>query len=207
MAAFLFLPAWTFDYWQAWVFLAVFLLSALAITAYLMKEDPKLLERRLSAGPTVEKEKTQKIIMLLASMAFVATIVLPAIDHRFSWSEVPIHIVILGNILVVLGFLIIFFVFKENSFTASTIMVAEGQKVISTGPYAIVRHPMYSGGLIMLFGVPLALGSYWGLLAFVAIALVIVWRLLDEEKFLKHNLSGYIEYCQKLRYRLVPFVR
>ena len=139
-------------------------------------------------------------------MAFVATIVLPAIDHRFLWSDAPIYIVILGNILVVLGFLIIFFVFKENSFTASTIMVAEGQKVISTGPYAIVRHPMYSGGLIMLFGVPLALGSYWGLLAFVAIALVILWRLLDEEKFLKQNLPGYIEYCQKLRYRLVPFV-
>lgn len=183
------------------------LLSALAITVYLMKNHPKLLERRLSsAGSTVEKEKTQQIIMFLASMAFVATIVLPAIDQRFPWSDVPIHIVILGNSLVVLGFVIIFFVFKENTFTASTIEVAEGQKVISTGLYAIVRHPMYSGGLIMLLGVPLALGSYWGLLAFVAIALVILWRLLDEEKFLKQNLPGYIEYCQKLRYRLVPFV-
>ena len=206
LAASLFLPAWTLYYWQAWIFLGVFSVSVLAITIYLIKKDPKLLERRINAGPGAEKEKSQKIIQFLASIAFIAVLVFPAIDHRFGWSTVPPYAVAAGDILVALGLLVIFFVFKENTFTSAIIEVGTEQKIISTGPYAFVRHPMYTGGLIMLLGVPLALGSWWGLFTIIPITLVIIWRLLDEEKFLAKNLSGYSEYQNKVRYRLLPFI-
>jgi protein-S-isoprenylcysteine O-methyltransferase Ste14 len=200
----LFLPAWTLDYWQAWVFLAVFFVPVLAITLYFMQKDPKLLERRTTRGPVSEKEKSQKIIQSLASIAFIAVIVFPAIDHRRAWSMVPPYGVAAGDLLVALGLLGVFFVFKENTFTSAIIEVAAEQKVISTGPYALVRHPMYTGALIMLLGVPLALGSWWGLFTIIPMTLVIVWRLLDEERFLARNLSGYSEYMNKVKYRLLP---
>jgi len=206
LAALIFLPAWTLNYWQAWLFLATFALSVTLITLYLMKKDPKLLERRMGAGAKAEKEKTQKTIQFVAQLAFIAIIVFPAIDHRFGWSIMSPYISIGGDILVALGLLFVFFVFKENSFTSSIIEVADEQKVISTGPYAIMRHPMYSGALLMLIGLPMALGSWWGLLAFIPMLFVIIWRLLDEEKFLNKNLKGYKEYCQKVRFRLVPYL-
>ncbi len=206
LGALLFLSAWTLDYWQAWLFLAVFSVSVLAITLYLMQHDPKLLERRMNTGPGAEKEQSQKPIQLAATITFLAVIVFPGIDRRFTWSAVPPYIVVVGDILVGLGLLIIFFVFKENTYTSAIIDVETEQKVISTGPYALVRHPMYIGGLVMLLGVPLALGSWWGLLTIIPIALVIVWRLLDEEKLLAKNLSGYSGYQEKVRYRLVPFI-
>ena len=206
MGAMLFLPAWTLNYWQAWFFLAVFFTSTLAITLYLMKNDPKLLERRVQAGPGSEKEKYQKIIQSLASLAFVVVIAFPAVDHRLGWSLMPTAIAIAGDALVALGLFAVFLVFKENTFTSGTIEVASDQIVISTGPYAIVRHPMYSGAFVMLIGVPLALGSWWGLLTVVPMIVVIVARLLDEEKFLVKNLEGYAEYRGKVRWRLVPFV-
>jgi protein-S-isoprenylcysteine O-methyltransferase Ste14 len=206
LAIILFLPVWTFDYWQAWIFLAVFTASVLAITAYLMKKDPKLLERRVNAGPGAEKEKSEKIIQLAAQLAFIAVLVLPAVDHRFQWSAVPPYISVAGDVLVALGLLIVFFVFKENTFASAIIEVGTEQKVVSTGPYAIVRHPMYIGALVMLLGMPIALGSWWGLFTIIPITLVIVWRLLDEEKFLVKTLPDYSEYRNKVRYRLVPFI-
>ena len=163
MAAVLFLSAGTVRYWQAWTFLAVFSFSSIAITMYLMKNDPELLERRVRGGPTAEKETSQKIIQSLTSLAFIAMLVVPGLDHRFAWSSVPFYAGVAGNILVAVGFIIIFFVYKENSFTSATIDVYAGQTVISTGPYALVRHPMYVGALLMLLGMPLALGSWWGL--------------------------------------------
>jgi protein-S-isoprenylcysteine O-methyltransferase Ste14 len=202
----IFVPAWTLAYWQAWVFLAVFSASVLAITLYLMKTDPKLLERRVNAGPGAETEKSQKIIQVLATIAFIAVILVPPIDHRFKWSVVPPYISVVGDVLVALGLLFVFFVFKENTFTSAIIEVDTEQHVISTGPYALVRHPMYIGALVMLVGVPLALGSWWGLFTIIPITLVIVWRLLDEEKLLAKNLLGYSEYRKKVRYRLVPFI-
>jgi len=206
MAALLFIPAGTLDYWQAWTFLAVYFASSLAITLYLIKNDPKLLERRMSAGPTAEKETTQKIIMLFASLGFIGLIVFPALDHRFAWSHVPPYAALAGDVLVVLGWLAIFFVFKENTFTSATIELAPDQKVISTGPYAFVRHPMYAGGIVMLLGVPIALGSWWGLLVIVAMMPALIWRLFDEEKFLARNLQGYVEYQKKVPYRLIPLI-
>ncbi len=202
----LLVPAWTLNFWQAWVYLFVFAASSALITAYLWKNDPELLERRVNAGPGAEKERSQKLIQALASLAFIGVLLVPSFDHRFLWSHVPFPGVIAGDALVALGFLIIFMVFKENPFTAGTIEVASDQKVISTGLYAIVRHPMYVGGLVMLFGTPLALGSWWGLLTFIPMTFVIAWRLLDEENFLSKSLAGYEEYCEKVRYRLVPFL-
>ncbi len=199
-------PAWTLDYWQAWVYLSVFAVSTALITVYLWKEDPKLLERRINAGPGAENEKRQKLVQALASVVFIGTMILPSLDHRFSWSAVPLTVVVTGDVLVALGFLVIFRVFKENSFAAATITVAPDQRLVWTGPYAIVRHPMYSGALIMLFGTPLALGSWWALLMFIPMALAILWRARDEERFLMANLPGYEEYCQIVRYRLVPRV-
>ncbi len=209
MAGLLFLPAWTVNYWQAWVFLSVFFGSSLAITLYLMKKDPKLLERRMSAGPGAEKEKSQKIIMSLASAGFVALMVFPVLDHRFAWSPVPPYLALAGDVLVALGYLAIFFVFKENTFTSATIEVDPEQKVISAGPYALVRHPMYAGSIVMLIGIPPALpalGSWWGLFIIILMMPALICRLVDEERFLAKNLPGYVEYKNKVKYRLVPFV-
>ena len=206
IAALLFIPAGTLDYWQAWTFLGVYSTASLAITLYLMKNDPKLLERRMRGGPAAEKEPTQKIIMLFASAGFIGLLIIPALDNRFGWSHMPPAVALAGDGLLALGWLAIFFVFKENSFTSATIELAQDQKVISTGPYALVRHPMYAGGLVMLAGIPIALGSWWGLLVLVATMPALVWRLLDEEKFLARNLPGYVEYQEKVRYRLIPHV-
>ncbi|HTD05969.1 isoprenylcysteine carboxylmethyltransferase family protein [Undibacterium sp.] len=200
----LFASAWTLDFWQAWAYLFVFVVSSALITAYLWRKDPGLLARRVNAGPGAETDRQQKLIQVFASIVFIGAIVCPALEHRFSASAVPLPVVIAGDGLVALGFFIVFMVFKENSFAAATIVVAAEQEVVSTGPYAIVRHPMYAGALILFFGTPLALGSWRGLLLFIPMALVIGWRLLNEEKLLSKELSGYLEYCSKVPYRLVP---
>jgi protein-S-isoprenylcysteine O-methyltransferase Ste14 len=200
----LFLPAWTLDYWQAWVFIVVFLVCANAIGIYLSLKDPELLERRKKFGPAAEQTTAQKIIISLSLLGTLAMLVVSALDHRFGWSSVPAYISLAGDVLVALGFVINYLVFKENSYGASTIQTVEGQKVISTGPYALVRHPMYVGVLIMMLGVPLALGSAWGLVVLTLMMPVLVWRILDEEKVLKHDLPGYTEYTEKVRHRLVP---
>jgi protein-S-isoprenylcysteine O-methyltransferase Ste14 len=206
MAALLFVPAWTLDYWQAWTFLAVYFVASVAITLYLMNNDPELLARRMRGGPTAETATTQKIIMSIASLGFIGLVVVPALDHRFGWSHMPPYAALTGDVLVGLGFLIVFFVFKENSFSSATIELAPGQKVISTGPYALVRHPMYAGGLFLLAGIPIALGSWWGLLVIAALMPALIWRLYDEEDFLARNLPGYAAYRKKVRYRLIPLV-
>ena len=144
--------------------------------------------------------------MSVAMLGFFSLLVLPAFDHRSGWSPVPPYVPVAGDLLVALGFLVVHFVLRENSYAASTIQVTEGQKVISTGPYSIVRHPMYAGALPLLIGTPLALGSWWGLLALVLFMPALIWRLVDEEQFLHKNLPGYTEYSQKVRYRLIPFV-
>lgn len=144
--------------------------------------------------------------MFFASLGFIGLIVFPALDHRFAWSQMPPYVAMAGDVLVVLGWLAIFVVFKENTFTSATIEVAPDQKVISTGPYAIIRHPMYAGTLVMLLGIPIALGSWWGLVVIVAMMPALIWRLFDEEKFLARKLPGYLEYQKQVRYRLIPLV-
>jgi protein-S-isoprenylcysteine O-methyltransferase Ste14 len=206
MCALLFGTAGTTQYWQAWVYVSIFLGASVLTTLYLMKKDRALLARRMRGGPMFEKEGTQRIIMVFTSLGFIALLVVPALDHRFGWSNVPSGAVVLGDILVAIGFYFIFLVYRENTFTAATIEVATGQKVITTGPYAVVRHPMYASGWLYVFGTPLALGSYWGFLALAVMMPFLLWRLLDEERILTRDLPGYAEYRQRVRYRLVPRV-
>jgi protein-S-isoprenylcysteine O-methyltransferase Ste14 len=208
MGALLFLPAWTLDYWQAWVFIVLVVSCSNAIGVYLALKDPALLARRWRAGPTAEKRPVQRIAQTFFILGVDAVLVLCALDHRFVWSPpVPVPVSVAGNLLVALGVLLVFLGLRANSYAASTVEVSEGQQLISTGPYGIVRHPMYSGVLLMGAGTPLALGSWWGLLpsALGAPAYLIV-RILDEETLLKSDLPGYTEYMQRVRYRLVPHV-
>jgi protein-S-isoprenylcysteine O-methyltransferase Ste14 len=206
MAALLFLSAGTLHYWQAWTYLAVYFGASIAITLYLMQKDPELLARRMSGGPFAEKEPAQRIIMSITSLGFVALAIVPALDRRFGWSDVPVYAVALGDAVMLLGWLGIYFVFRENSFAAATIQSSAEQRVISTGPYAWVRHPMYAAALVMLLGISPALGSWWGIPIVIAILPALIWRLEDEERFLVRNLPGYPEYQGRVRHRLLPFV-
>jgi protein-S-isoprenylcysteine O-methyltransferase Ste14 len=206
MGLLLFVPAGTIHYWQAWVYLAIFIGVSGGTTLYLMKNDPALLQRRMTGGPTGEKERTQKLIMSFESIGFVALLVVPAFDRRYGWSAVPTSVAILGDVLVAVGFLCIVRVYRENSFAAATVEVFANQKVVTTGPYAIVRHPMYASGLLYLVGTPLALGSVWGLVPLAAVTPLLIWRLLDEERLLAERLPGYVEYQERVRCHLVPFV-
>lgn len=206
MGALIFLPAWTVNYLQAWLYLLTFAISTILITIYLFINDQKLLERRLNAGSAAEKEKSQKTIQTIASVFFCLIYIIAGIDRHYNWSNIPMYISILANVFVMLGFFMVFLVFKENSYTSAIIEVDKDQKVISTGMYAIVRHPMYSGAILMLIASSIALGSYWALLSVAALSFSIIARLLNEEKFLTKNLSGYDEYCEKVRYHLIPFI-
>src|SRR5262245_42975122 len=204
MALLLFVPAGSLSYWHAWVYLVIFFTAATLTTHFLIKHDPALLSRRLKGGPLAEKEPTQKIIMLFTSIGFMALLLVPAFDFRLGWSVVALWLVVVGDLLVAIGFYFIFLVYKENTFTSATIEVAEGQKAITTGPYAKVRHPMYASAVLYLFGTPFALGSYWGLLALAATLPFLIWRLFDEERFLAKNLPGYVNYQRRVRWRLIP---
>lgn len=204
MAALVFAPAGTLHYWQGWVFLACYFGASIVITLYLARRDPALLARRMRGGPWAEKEPTQKVIMSIASAGFIALLLLPSLDHRFGWSHMPPAVAIVGDLLMLLGWVGIFRVFQENSFTSSTIDLAADQRVISTGPYAIVRHPMYAAALLMLLGIPISLGSWWGVLVVIGLLPALIWRLLDEERFLSRNLPGYVAYQGRVRYRLLP---
>jgi protein-S-isoprenylcysteine O-methyltransferase Ste14 len=204
LGALLFLPAGTFDYWQAWVFIAVWVACNLPLTVWVAINDPELLERRMRAGPAAEKEKSQKIIVTIALLSLAVAVLIPALDRRFGWSDVPTSVVILGNALIAISYVGFYFVFRENTYGAATVRVEENQRVISTGPYAVVRHPMYAAALILMLGIPLALGSWWGLRAFALGVPALTLRILYEERLLKRDLPGYAEYTQRMRFRLIP---
>jgi protein-S-isoprenylcysteine O-methyltransferase Ste14 len=205
-AAILFVPAGSLRFWQGWLFAFVFVAGTAAISVYFLKHDPKLVERRMRAGPLAEQRVAQKIIMTITLIGFVLMLALPGLDHRWHWSQVPRWLVLVANTGVALSFIIFFIALKQNSYAASTIRVEADQPVVSTGLYAIVRHPMYSGAVLLLALTPLALGSYWTMLIVLPLFPVLIWRLLDEEYFLKQNLPGYTEYCRVTRFRLIPGV-
>ena len=206
LAALLCGVAGTLAYWQGWLFLAVFTGASIAIGLYFARHDPALIERRIKAGPRAEQVPAQKIIIALLMVGFLLLVVLPALDHRWHWSSVPVWLAIVGDAGIVASFAIFFMVMKQNSYAASTITVEAGQPVVSTGVYAVVRHPMYAGALLLIISIPLALGSYWGLLLLVLLVPLLAWRLLDEERFLARNLPGYPDYQRRVRYRLVPLI-
>jgi protein-S-isoprenylcysteine O-methyltransferase Ste14 len=204
--ALMFLPAGTFDYWQAWVFLAVFTVVSLFPTIYLLRKDPAIVERRMRAGPKAETRPVQKVVVAGIMILFMALPVFSALDHRFGWSPVPPAVSLIGDALVAVGLGLALFTVIENSYAAANITVESDQKLISTGLYGLVRHPMYMGSMIMLVGIPLALDSWWGLTVLVPVLIVIAVRILDEEKLLTQELDGYREYTDKVRHRLVPYV-
>jgi protein-S-isoprenylcysteine O-methyltransferase Ste14 len=206
MGALVFAAAGTPDYWQAWLFLACYFTASLIVSTWLIRYDPALLERRMRGGPLAETEPNQRIIMAITSLGFIAGLVVPGLDRRFGWSDMPAAVSILGDVFHLAGWLGILIVFRANSFAAATIRVEAGQKVVSTGPYAIVRHPMYSTALLMIFGIPVALGSWWGLLVFVALVPALAWRLIDEERVLLRDLEGYSDYRRRVRFRLIPLI-
>jgi protein-S-isoprenylcysteine O-methyltransferase Ste14 len=202
----LFASAGSLNFWQAWLYLAVFGISTTIVTLYLMKYDQKLLESRVVAGPAAEAEKTQKIIQSIASLFFMLVFIVAGLDYRFHWSAVPAVVSLIAEVFVALGFYIVFLTFKANSYTSAVIEVKQDQQVITSGPYAIVRHPMYMGASLLLIFTPLALGS-WVAFPFPLLLIVtIAFRAIEEEKFLATNLNGYSDYRQKVRYRIIPFV-
>ncbi|MBK9601532.1 MAG: isoprenylcysteine carboxylmethyltransferase family protein [Anaerolineales bacterium] len=197
----IFLPAGTFAYWEAWVYLAILLIPMLIVMIYFIKKTPEFLARRMQLK---EKEDEQKIIVKLALIPFLLAFILPGIDKRLGWSNVPILIIVVAEILVCIGYIFVVLVFKENQFASRIIEVVKGQKVIQSGPYRIVRHPMYLGTILMYVSSPLALGSYWAIIPAIFIIPILVARIINEEKVLTKKLEGYSAYKQKTRYRLIP---
>ena len=202
--AMLFVPAGTFDYWQAWVFLAVVAVSAWAPNIHVLRTNPVVRQGRMSGGPTAEARVTQKVLIAGLYVLLAAMVVVSVLDHRFGWSSVPAAVCVAGDVLVAAGLGVVAMVIIQNSYASATVQVQTGQKVVSTGLYGLVRHPMYTGNVIMLIGIPLALGSYWGLFFVFPGLSVLALRIRDEEKLLRDELTGYREYSQKVRYRLLP---
>ncbi|MDD1699790.1 MAG: isoprenylcysteine carboxylmethyltransferase family protein [Methanoregula sp.] len=199
----LFVPAGTLDYWEAWVYCAALLIPFVFVVTYLLLKDPELLARRIRLR---EKESAQKRIIGASSLILFISFLIPGLDHRFGWSDVPAGVVLAANALVILGYAFVFLVFKENSYASRVVEVEQSQKVISTGPYTLVRHPMYLGTGIMFLATPVALGSYWALPVFLTLPIVLVYRIMNEEEVLLRELPGYREYTQNVRYRLIPFI-
>jgi protein-S-isoprenylcysteine O-methyltransferase Ste14 len=206
MGLLLFWPAGTLNYWQAWLFIAIFIIMGAGFTIYLTVNNPEVLRRRMRAGPLAETRPAQKIIVLGVYLWFFGVLVVSALDHRFGWSNVPTAVALIGNALVAIGLGITMLVVIQNSYAAATIRVEADQEVVSTGLYALVRHPMYFGALIMMIALPLALDSYWGLALIIPGVPVLAFRILDEEKALKQELTGYSEYTQQVHSRLLPYV-
>lgn len=198
-----FCSAGTFSYWQAYLYIATIIITMLFNLLYFIKNDPQLLVRRTKI---VEKEKAQLFIQLIFFLFFLSGFLISGIDKRFGWSHIPSFIVIAADIIIIFGNIVVFFVFKQNSYASRIIEVHNNQKFISTGLYSIVRHPMYVGVILMFVPIPVALGSYLGLIMMLTLPIGLILRIIHEEAFLKRELPGYKEYCLKTKYRLLPFI-
>ena len=203
LSAMFFLTAGTLAYWEAWLYLAILFIPMFFVGTWLLKNDPELLERRMRFR---EKETTQKRVINFSLLWFLLAFLLPGFDHRFGWSDVPVWVVLAAALLVLLGYFMVFWVFRENSYASRVIEVAQGQHVIDTGPYAVLRHPMYAGSIVLYLFSPLALGSWWAMIPALPIIPVLIVRLLNEEEILLRDLPGYAAYRQKVRFRLLPGV-
>lgn len=198
------LPAGSVRYWPGWLFLAASLGSTGVIALWLLAADPALLERRLDVGPAAERQPTQRSIQAVAAVIGIALMVVPGLDFRFGWSTMPALLVWVGNLGVVAGYWLCFLVFRENTWTFGTVQVATGQTVVSTGPYAAVRHPMYASALFLFLFGPLALASWWAFVPAAAMIPAVMARIAAEERFLAAHLPGYPDYQTAVRWRLVP---
>ncbi len=204
--ALLFWPAGTVDYWQGWTFLAVFAVASLVPILLLNRIDPAVVERRMHGGPTAEPRLVQKVVVVGIIGCFAGILVLSGLDRRFGWSQVPAWLSVLGAVMVAVGLGIAMLVVYQNRYAAANIVVEAQQKLVTTGLYGTVRHPMYSGSVIMIIGMPLALGSYWALIPAIVSLLLLVIRTVDEETMLRQELPGYRDYVASVRYRLIPLI-
>lgn len=205
-AALLFVPAGTLNYWQAWVFLAVITITTLGPYLHLSRIDPAAVERRRNAGPRAETRPVQKVVVVGIIVAFAALLPVAALDHRLGWSNVPAPVAVFGNVLVAVGMGMAMLVIYQNRYASANITVEADQPLVTTGLYGFVRHPMYFSSVIMVIGMPLALGSYWGLLIVVPTLVLLAVRINDEERMLVDELAGYEHYRQQVRYRFMPYV-
>ena len=201
----LFLPAGTFAYWQAWVLLAV-ALSTWIPGIYLLRTNPAAVQRRMRGGPTAETRGVQRLVMAGVWLSLLTMVVISVLDHRFGWSSVPAAVCVIGDVVVAGGLAVAMMVVIQNSYASATVRVEADQQLVSTGLYGLVRHPMYTGNLLLMIGVPLALGSYWGLVFVLPGLTVLGLRIRDEERLLADKLAGYRAYTQQVRYRLVPLM-
>ncbi|MBS3069072.1 isoprenylcysteine carboxylmethyltransferase family protein [Candidatus Micrarchaeota archaeon] len=201
VGAMLFVPSGTLGYWQAWMYIGTLFVPMLFALIYFLAKDPQFLERRFK---TREKEKEQKLVQKLGAPLFLISFLLPAFGKRFGWLDVPAEISIAADVALLLGYGMVFLVFHENSYAGRTVRVEKGQKTISSGSYATVRHPMYAGTVIMFLATPLVLGMYAALIPFLLWLPLLFLRIKNEEEVLKRELKGYKEYCKKVKYRLVP---
>ena len=199
----LFLPAGSFDYLGAWLFIALLFIPMLIMGIVLFLKAPALLEKRLGGK---EKESAQKKVVALSGLMFPIGFIVSALDFRFGLSAVPEWLVILSSLLFLVGYAMYAEVMRENAYLSRTVEIQKDQKVISDGLYKIVRHPMYLATLLMFLPMPLILGSFYGLIPFIIYPIAIVIRIQNEEKLLTEELSNYSEYKEKVKYRLIPFV-
>lgn len=198
-----FWPAGTFRYWQAWVYIAILFIPMMGILVYFIRKDPELLDRRMKSK---EKERRQKTIIATGSLVYLGIYLLPGFDRRYGWSSVPVFVVIFADILVLAGYCFFARILKENRYASRIVEVTKEQVLISTGPYAWIRHPMYLAVVIMYVLTPLALGSYWAVLPALSLIVILVARIQNEEKVLLRELPGYRDYQNRVRYRLIPGV-
>lgn len=203
MALLLFLPAGSWGYWQAWLFLGLLFVPMTCVATWLLVREPELLAKRLSSK---EQEKAQRQVVALSALMFVAGFLLAGFDQRFGWSEMPAWVVAIAAVVMVCGYGLYAEVMRENAYLSRTVEVQENQKVISTGLYGIVRHPMYAATLVLYLAMPIVLGSWVALIPFLAYPFIIARRIRNEEHVLEEGLAGYCEYEQQVRYRLIPFI-
>jgi protein-S-isoprenylcysteine O-methyltransferase Ste14 len=203
VSALLFIPAGSLRFWNAWIFMGVLFIPMLFVIFYLIIRDPELLFKRMN---TKEKENTQKKVVLLTSIIFLSAFIISGLDFRFQWSKVPLLVVILSSIFVLSGYILFFIVMRQNSYASRVVEIQEKQKVIDSGLYGIVRHPMYSAAILMFMFMPLVLGSFFALIPLVIFPFQMGKRMKNEELILEKGLDGYIDYKKKVRYKIIPFL-
>lgn len=203
LCSILLIPAGTFDFWQVYVYFGILMGLLFFVIRYFLKNDPEFLEHRMMMK---EQEREQRKIVSISSILYLIGFLLPGFDRRFGWSEIPVFIVIAADMFVAASYIFIIYVFRANRYASRVIEIQKDQTVISTGPYAIVRHPMYLGLIVLLLATPFALGSYWAMIPFALVPITLVYRILNEESVLSEQLIGYKEYCSTVRYRLIPYV-
>jgi protein-S-isoprenylcysteine O-methyltransferase Ste14 len=203
MSALLFIPAGSVKFWNAWLFMGVLFIPMLFVIFYLIIRDPLLLYKRMK---TNEREKTQKKVVLLTSVVFLSAFIISGLDYRFEWSTVPLLLEIFSAVIVLTGYILFFMVMRQNSYASRVVEIQEKQKVIDTGLYGIVRHPMYFAAILMFMFMPLVLGSFYALIPLLIFPFQMSTRMKNEEEILEKGLDGYIQYKEKVPYRIIPFV-